>query len=157
EVNSAPVLQTLADLKIAELSTLVITNSATDTDYPANHLTYVLIDAPSGAVIDTNGVIAWTPSEEQGPGTNVITTIVSDDGIPSLLATNSFPVPVSEVNSAPALSAQPNRTVAALRTLVVTNGATDTDLPINELTYALVNPPMGASIDAQGVIRWSPA
>ena len=59
--------------------------------------------AVTNAVISTNGVISWTPSEVQGPGVYTLTTVVSDG---SLSATNSFSVTVNEVNVAPVL---PNR------------------------------------------------
>ena len=65
---------------IAELTLLTVTNAASDGDIPANALTYQLINPPAGAVIDTNGVITWTPTEAQGPGTNTITTVVTDNG-----------------------------------------------------------------------------
>jgi hypothetical protein len=42
-------------------------------------------------------------------------------------------------------------------TLVVTNTATDNDVPKPSLTYQLMNPPPGASIDANGVITWTPS
>src|SRR4029079_2751698 len=115
-------------------------------------LTYILQNPPAGATIDTNGVINWTPTEAQGPSTNTITTIVTDNGVPPLSATNSFTVTVTEVNSAPTLPVQTNRTIAELATLVVTNRATDTDLPTNTLNYSLQNPPAGATIDTNGGI-----
>ena len=68
--------------------------------------------APAGATIDANGVITWTPSEAQGPSTNLITAGATDNGVPPLSATNSFSVVVAEVNSAPVLPAQTNRTVS---------------------------------------------
>src|SRR2546425_11472072 len=40
--------------------------------------------------------------------------------------------------------------------LPVPSTATDVDLPANLLTYQLVSPPAGASIDANGVITWTP-
>src|SRR5207344_865964 len=95
---------------IAELATLRVTNTATDGDLPANTLTYSLIAPPAGVTISTSGVITWTPSEAQGPSTNVITTVVSDNGVPPLSATNSFVVVITEVNSAPVLPVQTNRT-----------------------------------------------
>ena len=58
-------------------------------------------------MIDTNGVITWTPTEAQGPGTNTITTVVTDNGVPPLSVTNSFVVIVTEVNSAPVLRPRP--------------------------------------------------
>jgi hypothetical protein len=134
---------------------LTVTNTATDGDLPANTLSYQLVNAPIGATIDANGVITWTPAENEGPSTNVITTIVTDNGVPALSATNSFTVIVNEVNNAPVLAVQGDRTVTRFTTLTVTNTATDADLPANTLSYLLVNPPAGATIDANGVIHWT--
>src|SRR6266498_3968836 len=156
EVNSAPLLLAQADRTIAELTTLTVTNTATDGDLPANVLTYQLVSPPTGASISATGVISWTPGEGQGPGTATFTTIVKDNGSPALSATNSFTVTVNEVNSAPLLPGQADRTIAELTTLTVTNTATDADLPANVLTYQLVSPPTGASISANGVISWTP-
>ena len=41
-------------------------------------------------MIDTNGIITWTPEPEQVPSTNLFTTKVTDNGLPPLSATNSF-------------------------------------------------------------------
>lgn len=157
EVNSAPVLPAQTNQTIAELTTLTITNTATDSDIPTNSLVYTLVDPPAGATIDTNGIITWTPNEAQGPGTNTVTTIVKDNGTPALSATNTFTVIVTEVNSAPVLSAQPDLTIDALSNLVVTNMAIDSDIPANNLSYALINPPTGAVIDTNGIISWTPS
>src|SRR6185369_8955937 len=116
EVNVAPVLAVQTNRIVAELATLTVTNAATDADVPANTLSYQLITPPSGASISANGVITWTPTEAQGPGTNTITTVVTDNGVPALSTTNSFDVAVTEVNVAPVLSAQTNRTVVEFTT-----------------------------------------
>jgi uncharacterized repeat protein (TIGR03806 family) len=59
--------------------------------------------------------------------------------------------------SAPAFVQTPtNRTVAALTPLTITNAATDADLPYQELSYFLLNPPSGATISSNGVINWTP-
>ena len=72
---------------------LSITNTAVDTDIPANTLTYNLLQGPPGATISPSGVISWTPGEVgQGPGSYTFTTVVTDNGIPSLSTTNSFAV-----------------------------------------------------------------
>ena len=73
------------------------------------------------------------PGEAQGPSTNLITTIVTDNGVPPLSATNSFTVIVNEVNLAPVLPVQTNLVVDELTLLTVTNTATDSDLPANLL------------------------
>ncbi len=154
--NSPPVLPMQADRTIDEMTTLIVTNTASDADVPANILTYRLVSPPSGATNDANGVIRWTPGEAQGPSTNTITTVVTDDGVPPLSATNSFTVIVREVNSRPALPMQADRTIDEMTTMIVTNTASDADVPANVLTYRLVSPPSGVTNDANGVIRWTP-
>jgi len=152
--NTAPILAAQNDQTIQELTTLIVTNTATDSSTPPSGLTYTLLSPPTGASIDANGIITWTPSEAQGPGTNVITTVVTDNGSPPLSATNSFSVTVLEVNSAPVLPLQPDLTIAEQTTLLVTNTATDADIPANSLSYLLLFAPPAASIDANGVITW---
>jgi len=58
-------------------------------------LTYQLVSPPAGASIDSNGVITWTPTEAQGPATYVITTVVSNNGVPPLTDTNMVTVVVT--------------------------------------------------------------
>src|SRR5207247_3002329 len=130
---------------------------ATDANLPHNKLTYVLMNPPSEASIDTNGIITWIPTEAQGPGTNTLITVVTDDAIPNLSATNSFMVVVHEVNAAPTLPVIADQTINELILLTITNTATDADLPPNVLAYTLLDPPAGASIDTNGVITWTPS
>jgi hypothetical protein len=156
-VNDAPVLPTQANRTVAELEMLVVTNAASDVDLPPDSFTYSLLNAPTGAAIDDNGVITWTPSLKQGPSTNTITTIVADDGEPPLSATNSFLVFVRDITSAPTLPSQPDRTVNEQTLLVVTNSASENNiLPFN-LSYHLPDGPFDATIDAKGIIRWTPS
>lgn len=155
--NSAPALPLIDNQIINELALLVITNTAADADLPNTVLTYALIDPPPGASIDTNGIIRWTPNEAQGPGSYLLTTIVTDDGVPNLSASNSFSVFVNEVNAAPVLPTLPNRTINPTSLMSVTNTASDPDFPVNTLTYALVSPPDGATIDGSGIINWTPS
>src|SRR5262249_50067417 len=73
EVNSAPTLAAVANRTVNEGSLLTVNLSATDPDLPANNLTYSLLNEPAGMVLDPiTGVLTWTPSEAQGPSTNVI-------------------------------------------------------------------------------------
>ncbi len=85
EVNTAPVLAAIGDKSIQETRTLSFTLSATDTDLPANSLTYSMNNGPDGAGLDANsGFFSWTPTYTQGPGTYQVTFIVNDDGSPVL-------------------------------------------------------------------------
>jgi hypothetical protein len=58
------------------------------------------VSAPTNAAIDANGIFTWTPSQNQSPSTNTITTVVTnfnpyDLVNPQLSATNSFAVIVN--------------------------------------------------------------
>src|SRR5213078_3433880 len=159
EVNVAPVLSVPANQTIDELSALAVTASATDADVPANTLTFSLVSPPAGMTINgSSGAINWTPSEAQGPSTNTITVVVADNGVPALSATNSFTVTVREVNVAPVLSVPANQTIDELSALAVTASATDADVPANTLTFSLVSPPAGMTINgSSGAINWTPS
>src|SRR2546426_6025140 len=147
---------------------LLLTLTAAATDPPADLLTFSLEPgAPAGASINSaNGVLTWTPTEAQGPGTNLITVRVIDNGSPPSSDTGSFTVVVTEVNRAPLLTVPADQMIDELSTLVVTNTATDPDLPANTLTFSLEpDAPAGASINARSEerrvgkecrSRWSP-
>jgi len=93
--NPLPVLPAQANRTMDVLTLLTVTNTAVDADLPPDVLTYQLLSPPSGATIDNNGVITWTPTQAQGGSTNLITTIVTDSGVPPVSATNSFSVIVN--------------------------------------------------------------
>src|SRR5207248_1390647 len=104
----------------------------------------------------TNGVINWTPTEAQGPSTNLVTVRVTDNGSPNLSDTKSFTVVINEVNTAPVLAAIADQTINELTALTVTNSASDNDVPLNTLTYSLVSSPSGMTINStNGVINWT--
>ena len=155
-LNSAPILPGQTNVTVNELTTLTVTNTATDFDVPANTLDYSLPGAPAGAGVSAAGVITWTPAQTESPATNTITTVVTDSGVPSLSATNSFTVVVKEVNVAPTLPAIAQTNVNELALLTVTNTATNANIHSVITGYGLVNPPAGMVIDTNGVITWTP-
>lgn len=161
EVNAAPVLAEVPDQTVTEGQLLTVTNAVTDTDIPANTFTFTIgTNSPAGMTINaTNGVVTWTPSEAQGPSTNLITVIVADNGTPVGRDTNTFVVTVLEANAAPVLAAIPDQTVAEGELLALTATATDADLPANNLIYSLgTGTPVGLLVDANsGAIAWNPS
>ena len=98
-VNDAPVLNPIGNKTVDELVLLTFTVSATDPDLPANTLTFSLAPgAPAGAAIDpSSGVFTWTPTEAQGPGVYPVTIRVTDNGTPSLSASEAISITVNEV------------------------------------------------------------
>jgi len=76
--------------------TLSITNVATDPDSPPQILTFSLLSPPFGAAINpSNGLFTWRPAISQS-GANLLNVVVSDNGTPSLSATQSFTVTISK-------------------------------------------------------------
>jgi len=161
KVNATPVLNNLNNTTrtINELTSITLTNRATDNDIPTNILTYEIVSGPAGALLNpTNGLFTWTPNEAQGPSSNSILVRVYDDGSPSLSATQRFTILVNEVNSAPVLSPIANKTVAAGQQLTFTAVVNDADIPANVLTFNLeAGAPSGATVDASGTFNWTPA
>ncbi|HSU57553.1 MAG TPA: Ig-like domain-containing protein [Candidatus Dormibacteraeota bacterium] len=157
--NTPPVLAAIANRTIVVGTLLTFTNSATDTDSPPQTLTYSFgPGAATNATLNpTNGVFSWIPNQSQ-IGTNNLKIIVTDNGLPSLSATQAFAVTVLASNTPPVLAAISNRVIAVGMTLVFTNTASDTDSPPQTLTFSLGS---GAAANAtinptNGVFSWSP-
>jgi hypothetical protein len=160
KLNQPPVLQPVPDRSIAENSLLVITNVASDPDVPAQTLTFSLDPVPpAGMALDSlTGVLQWTPSEAQGPGTYFVTVRVTDDGDPPQSASQTFSLYVTEVNSAPVLDPIPDRISQAGNPITFRASATDPDIPPNALVFTLEpGAPAGAAIDpVTGDFSWIP-
>ena len=95
-VNQFPVLAPVANQTVLAGRTLMITNLANDADVPSQTLTYNLFNPPAGAGVDSNsGIFTWRPAISQSPGTQTVSVVVSDNGIPSMAATQNFSVAVT--------------------------------------------------------------
>ncbi len=160
EVNQPPVLQPIANKSDAAGTTLTFTASASDPDIPANTLSFSLDPgAPAGAGINSSsGLFSWMPTQGQAPSTNTITVRVTDNGVPSLSATQSFTVTVSQSNVPPVLTPVGNQTIYASNTLTITNMASDANVPAQQLTFSLdPGAPAGAAVTSgTGVFTWTP-
>jgi hypothetical protein len=85
--------------------TLLVTNTASDSDLPPQTLTFGGANIfPANATINaSSGVFSWRPLVSQANTTNAIQIKVTDSGQPNLSATNSFNVIVNPISS-PVLS-----------------------------------------------------
>ncbi|MGB8368199.1 MAG: LamG-like jellyroll fold domain-containing protein [Verrucomicrobiia bacterium] len=95
-----PILPSVTDQTIVGGTTLLVTNTATDTNAGAV-LVYTLVNPPDWATIDGNGIITLAPATNNAPTNAVITTIVTDT-FTALSASNSFIVVVVTTNGLPA-------------------------------------------------------
>jgi hypothetical protein len=160
EVSQAPTLAAIPDPTVAEGSAVIFTASGVDGDLPANTLTYSLdAGAPAGAAIDpSTGVFTWTPAEADGPADHPVTVRVKDNGTPEMSGTRLVTIHVTEENQAPTLLAIGDLTVSEGVPLGFTASASDTDEPINVLTYEIASGAQpGMAIDpGTGAFSWTP-
>ncbi len=120
EVNQPPILALVTNRTIKEGFTLSITNIATDLDLPPNQLNFSFgASAPPGATLNpTSGLFRWRPTETQGPSTNPVWIVVTDNGVPVASATQSFTVVVQDVLTDLTLSAGTTNLLAGERMAV---------------------------------------
>ncbi len=94
--NTAPLLAAISDRTNNPGDTVLITNVTTDAEAPPQTFTYALAVSPSGATINpTNGLITWATTGANAATTNDFTVVVSDNGVPSLIASRSFKVVIT--------------------------------------------------------------
>jgi len=142
--KNPPVLDAIGNKTVNELTNLTFTAHATDVDSTP---TYSLTNAPTGATIDSStGVFSFTPTEAQGPGTYSV-TISATDGTST--DSEDITITVNEVNTAPvadAISTSTNEDTAKVITLT----STDSDLPVNTITYSKVTDPTHGTVSISG-------
>ncbi|MCV9385968.1 putative Ig domain-containing protein [Reichenbachiella ulvae] len=158
EVNSAPILSTLVDQSVDELTELTLSVTAEDTDIPEQTLTYSLDEESLSLGMSLNestGAFSWTPSESQDGSYNVTLTV--SDG--SAIDSETFTVMVAEQNTAPVLVVIDDQNVDELTELTFTVTAEDTDIPEQTLTYSLDEESLGLGMsinESTGAFSWTP-
>ena len=104
--NTPPVLAAITNRTVNVGQTVAFTASATDTDSPPQTLTFSLLAGATNATLAANsGAFSFRPLVTQANSTNSFTLKVSDNGVPSLSATQSFSVIVNPL-SAPGISSR---------------------------------------------------
>jgi glucuronoarabinoxylan endo-1,4-beta-xylanase len=97
--NTPPVIASVPNQTVNAGVTLQLTNTASDSDLPAQTLTFSAANTfPAGATINSsNGVFKWRPLVSQANTSSTIQVQVTDNGTPNLSATNSFLVTVNPI------------------------------------------------------------
>ncbi|MGB1249478.1 MAG: Ig-like domain-containing protein [Candidatus Promineifilaceae bacterium] len=156
EVNETPTISTLSNMLITESVPLAFTMVATDTDIPAQPLTFTMSSQPtSTATIDPNsGLFNWTPTEAEGGTAYTVEIFVTDGALTS--STNAV-ITVVETNEAPTLMLVDQSISETVQLSVTLNGA-DADFPDNTLLYTIVaSTTASAELDANtGLFQWTP-
>ncbi|MBL9173838.1 MAG: hypothetical protein JNL10_09910, partial [Verrucomicrobiales bacterium] len=95
--NTAPTFSAVADQTVDELSTLKVGLSALDTDIPAQVLTFSKVSGPADLSVSGAGLLLWTPTLDDGPGSYPVTVRVTDNGSPAKSSETTFTVTVAEL------------------------------------------------------------
>ncbi len=136
-LRSAPVLSPIANQSLIAGQTLTVTNTASDPNAPPLTLTFSLLTAPNGMILNApNGILTWRPIVAQSPTTNSIIVQVSDNSTPPVSATQSFVVTVTQPAS-PTFSV---RGYANGIFSMLVNGSTGPDYYLQSATN--LNPPI---------------
>jgi hypothetical protein len=94
--NRPPVITAITNREVREGSLVSIALQASDPD-SGQVLSYALRSgAPAGAAIDGSGLFTWQPNSLQGPAGYTIGVIATDNGQPSLSATQTFIINVRD-------------------------------------------------------------
>jgi hypothetical protein len=157
EQSVRPELEPIGPFTVDEETPLTFTAIATDAD-AGQTLTFTLDNAPAGAWIDpSTGAFSWTPTESDGGQTFTFDVIVTDSGTPALSDFETVTVTVRDVNAPPNLLSIGNFSVTEGNLVTIFPIVQDHDVPVNELTFSLVNAPAGSGIDpATGRFSWIP-
>ena len=149
--NQAPVF-TSTEPQNAKIGQL-LTYQATATDANNDRLTYSLLNQPEGMAVDAEtGSLIWQPKQSQ-IGNNRVVLRVSDGK--GGIATQEFFLNTKGINTPPQIISSPNTVTLINNTYSYEVRATDFDN--DTLTYSLINPPEGMTINANtGLIAYTP-
>jgi hypothetical protein len=157
EDNTPPVLEAIGPRSVDEETPLSFTISASDSDLPAQTLTYTAAGLPTGASFNpATRAFTWTPTEAQGGADYKVTFRVSDPY--GLYDEEEVTITVNKWNKPPVIGtvASP-QVIDELALYQFTVPASDNDLPAQTVTYFLDENPDGMTInDATGQISWTP-
>ena len=129
--NTPPTLAAISNQTVNVGQTVAFTANATDTNQPPQTLTFALLAGPANATLSTNsGAFSFRPLVTQANSTNNFSLKVSDNGTPSMSATQSFSVFVNPL-STPGIS---NVSIAGGQFSFSVNGQSGPDYAVETST-----------------------
>lgn len=149
EVNVAPVAHS-ASVVVAEDGTIAFELTASDAD--GDSLSFIIDSQPAhGSLSGDAPALIYLPDADYF-GSDSFSFHVSDGRLDSAVVTISLAV--TAINDAPYFTSVPPTDVVAGSAYVY--AAMADDVEADALTFALLDAPAGASIDAQGVVHYTP-
>ncbi len=98
--NTPPKLGLVNNVFALKGHLLALNFTATDSDIPAQILTFSLTNSPPDATINpTNGAFAWIPSGPPGTVTNSVTVVVTDNGKPNRSTSGTFSIVANDLSA----------------------------------------------------------
>jgi type III secretion system FlhB-like substrate exporter len=145
--DNAPVITSGSTASVAENTTAVMTVTATDSDQPAQTLSFSIVggaDAAKFTINASTGALSFlttpdyeTPTDAGGNNIYDVTVQVSDGQ--GSTDSEAIAVTVTSANdNAPVITSGATASVAENTTAVMTVTATDADLPAQTLTYSIM-------------------
>ena len=161
EVNSPPAIEYIPDQSLGAGDHLSLPVTATDTDIPANTVTFSATGLPPGVTINSStGRISGTIPSSTAQVSGTATVTARDNGVPPAQSVRTFSWQVTDGNRAPILDPISEQHPNPSGLVSFTASASDGDAA-DSLSYWLaagIDPvPEGASINASsGQFTWSP-
>ncbi|MGC3956803.1 MAG: MBG domain-containing protein [Verrucomicrobiota bacterium] len=146
EINVAPVLNVPPQTNILALASWSEQATATDSDVPANSLTFDLISGPLGLTVAPTGLISWTPTANQSGSSNWVQIRLTDTNAAavnstSFSVTNSFAITVGPVLTVTANNASRIYGISNPAFTVNYSGFIDNDTPAVLQGSLVINTP----------------
>jgi cold shock CspA family protein len=162
EVNTVPTLGFIPDQANGIGNSVSLQVNGSDSDTPADTLTYSAVGLPAGVSINpVSGLVSGTIPGNAAQSNSTVTITVKDNGSPRLQASRSFSWQVTQGNHAPVLAPLSEQRPNASGVVRFTPDASDAD-PGDSLNYWLADGidavPSGATIDSvSGRFTWTPS
>jgi RHS repeat-associated protein len=150
--NQAPIFTSTAPTT-AQINQL-LSYQAIATDANSDRLTYSLLSKPQGMTVDREtGILIWQPKQTQ-IGNNRVVLQVSDGK--GGITTQEFTIATKGINTPPQIISSPN--TEAILNIPYSYQVRATDPDNDSLTYSLINPVQGMTINANtGLIEYTPS
>jgi hypothetical protein len=156
EVNNPPVFVQPDPVSVDELTLLSVQLVAVDPE--GTGIRFNLDSTPpTGLQLNpSTGLITWTPTELQGPGSYVLLVRATDSSAEQVSTVRELLITVREVNQPPTLAPIASVTLDEGGTVRFVAQASDHDRPAQILTFSLdPGAPVGAAIDpVTGEFQW---